>query len=53
MSRGVCELLERHKKCVGEVSPYFQMELNAPGFLSSTKDKKNKEWSSICCWDVP
>jgi len=31
--RSVGERFERHKKCVGEVSLYFQMELNVPGIF--------------------
>jgi hypothetical protein len=47
MSRGVCERFDRRKECVDEVSVYFWVKLNAPGFflrVSKRKKIKNGGW---------
>jgi hypothetical protein len=43
-SWGGWEWIDMHKKCFGEVSLYFQLELNALGALSAPTDKSLKDW---------
>jgi len=38
-SRGACEWVSRHKKCVDEVSLHFQLEMKTLGFLSAPADE--------------
>jgi len=37
-----CKCVERHQKCLGEVSLHFEFELNAVGTLSVPTDKNIK-----------
>ena len=43
-SRSRCECFQEHKKCVGEVCLYFQLELNTLGILSAPTDKNTENW---------
>jgi hypothetical protein len=42
-SRGTCEWSDKHKKCVGSASLYFQLQLNAVELLSVPTDTEIKE----------
>jgi len=43
-SAGGCEWLDRLKKCVGEVSVRFKLELNKVGFSFIHTDENLQDW---------
>jgi hypothetical protein len=42
--QGLCEWFEGHKKCVGEVCLYYQLDLNTLGILRAPTNKNTKSW---------